>query len=133
MEATNERVIYRSGSTVVTDTRANVSGQSYDLSNAAGVSLVRPNIPRWLGGVLITVGIILLIVGYIVWEGIFLTPMLGGSVLIIAGAAIYGLVRERYTVTITSNSGEQQQVQFTDGRQAAQLVEAISNAIRTRR
>ncbi|HEU4326585.1 MAG TPA: DUF6232 family protein [Roseiflexaceae bacterium] len=133
MEATNERVIYRSGNTVVTDTRANVSGQSYDLSNVAGVSLVTPNIPRWLGGVLIAVGVILLIVGYIVWEGVFLTPMLGGGVLIIAGAAVYALVRERYTVTITDKDGGQQQVQFTDGRQAQQLVEAISGAIRNKR
>ncbi len=133
MEATNEREIYRSGSTVITDTRADISGHSYDLSNVAGVSLVTPNIPRWLGGVLIAVGVIVMIAGYVVWQGVFLTPMLGGGVLLIAGAAVYALVRERYTVTITDKGGRQQQVQFTDGHQAQQLVAAISGAIRNRR
>lgn len=130
MAATNERVIYRNGSTVVTDTSANISGQTYDLHGVAAVSMVPPVLRRWMGGVLLTIGLIILVVGYFVWNRVFLTPMLGGVVLIIAGAALYAMVRERYTVTITRQDGQQTRLQVPDANHAQQLVEAISNVIR---
>lgn len=130
MEATKERVIYRNGSTVVTDTSANISGQTYDLHGVAAVSMVPPTLRRWMGGVLLAIGLIILVAGYVVWSGVFLTPMLGGVVLIIVGAALYALAREHYTVTITRHDGQQTRLQVPDASQAQQLVEAISNVIR---
>lgn len=54
---------------------------------------------------LIAVGAVLLIAGYLVW-GVFLMPMLAGLVLIIAGLELAAAVHRHYTVRLNQNDGQ---------------------------
>ena len=75
----------------------------------------------------IVLGLILLIAGYLVW-GVFLTPMLVGGVLIVAGLAIAMTVQKSYTVHLTHRDKHTTTLRFPERSQAEQFVRALKQA-----
>lgn len=129
MESANNTVLYHSGNDRVTSTQATVGGKTYDLADIDTVSLVAPVLRREYGYGLAVVGLILLIAGYLVW-GVFLTPMLVGGVLIIAGLAIALAVQKSYTVHMTHRDKHVTTLQFPQRSQAEQFVRALNQAVK---
>lgn len=129
MESANNANLYRNGSDYITSTQATIGGKTYDLADIDTVSLVAPVLRREYGYGLAVLGLILLIAGYIVW-GVFLTPMLVGGVLIVAGIAIAMTVQKSYTVNLTHRDKHVTTLQFPERPQAEQLVRALNQAAR---
>lgn len=127
MESANNTILYRNGSDRVTSTQATIGGKTYDLADIDTVSLVAPVLRREYGYGLAVLGLILLVAGYIVW-GVFLTPMLVGGVLIIAGIAIALTVQKSYTLHLTHRDKHVTTLQFPERSQAEQLVRALNQA-----
>lgn len=113
---------------VVSDRTVQVGNTSYDYADIATVSLVRPILLPLYGWVLAAVGLIVLLAGYFVW-GVFLTPMLAGAVMLVAGVIIALMVRETYTVRLNPRSGEPVLLQFKDGAAAQRTVTKIGAAL----
>lgn len=113
---------------VVSDRTIQVGNTSYDYADIATVSLVRPILSPLYGWVLAAVGLIVLLAGYFVW-GVFLTPMLAGAVMLVAGVIIALMVRETYTVRLNPRSGEPVLLQFKDAAAAQRTVTKIGAAL----
>ena len=132
-ESPNETVIYHNGADRITAERATVGGQNFELRDIETVSLTNPVLNRTYGFVAIGLGIILAVVGYFVWSGTFLTPMLGGLALIIVGVAIAFTARPRYTVRLNHSNGTTTALQFLNRAEAEQVMQAVRAAVaRTR-
>ena len=124
----NESTLYQNGKDVITATSASLGGKTYDLASIKSVSLVAPVLRPEYGYGLVGLGILLAVVGYLVW-GVFLTPMLVGVVLIIVGIAIVVMVHPTYTVNLNSANGQASSVMFADRGQAHRAVAALSKAL----
>lgn len=128
MNATNSSVLYDHGNDRITSTQAIVNGTTYNLSDITTASIVAPVLRREYGYVLVAIGILLLVVGYLVW-GAFLTPMLAGAVLLIAGIAIAITVRKNYTVLLRHRDTQLTKLQFAERVQAEKFMQALNQAI----
>lgn len=113
---------------VVNGSQVMVAGSNYSLDDLSSVSLIRPILTRSLGWGVAVLGLVIGVLGYIVW-GTFLTPMLAGVVLLIAGLVVAMTVREHYTVRINHNSGEPVLLKFQSAAEAQRTVTEIGNAI----
>ena len=128
MDATGETVLYQDGQVVVTNRRVRLGERSYALSDVRSVALIRPILKRSYGWIALIVGIILMIVGYVVWNGVLLSPMVGGVALILAGVVLLVAVRERYIVRFNEPSGGVVELPLADGTQADRVVSALSQS-----
>lgn len=126
MEPTGETTLYRSGDTIVTDRQVRLGEASYPLSDIQTVSIVRPILKRSYGVIALAVGVVLTIVGYVVWNGVLLSPMVGGIALIIAGLALLATVRERYMLRLNGAGGNIAELSVADGGEAQRLAAAIA-------
>src|SRR4029078_3099983 len=106
MEATNETTVYQSGAAVAPNRQVRVGERSYPLSSFRAVTVVPPVLKRSYGVIALVVGIVLLIVGYIVCNGVLLSTMIGVIALVIAGVAIMATAHERYMVRLHGASGD---------------------------
>jgi hypothetical protein len=122
---------YQDGDVAVSDTQLTLGSTTYDLSNIATVSLIRPILNRTIGWITAAVGLIIGVAGYLVW-GTFLSPMLGGLALLIAGLVVVATVRESYTVRMSPLAGQPVLIQFTNPVQAQKVVTAIGSVIAKR-
>jgi hypothetical protein len=129
MEATNETTLYQSGATLVTNRQVRVGEHSFPLSSLRGVSVTPPVMKRSYGAVALAIGIVLLIVGYIVWNGVLLSPMVGGIALVIAGAAILATAHEHYLVRLHEASGGVTALKIADQAQAQHLATTLTQEI----
>lgn len=129
MEATHETVLYQGGNATVTNRRVTLDNREYPLSGMRAVSVLRPIVRRAYGVVALVLGVLLTIVGYIVWDGVLLSPMVGGLALIVAGLAIVATARERYTVRLHEQNGSVVTLDMPDGDQTRQVVDAINSAL----
>ena len=109
-----------------------VSGADYDLSDIKTVSLIRPVLNRGIGWGVAIAGLIILVLGYVVW-GTFLPPLLGGICLIIAGLVVAFIVKPSYTVRMARVQGEAVQISFPTEQSASDALTQIDKAIGQRR
>jgi hypothetical protein len=107
-----------------------VEGQSVDLHNVQQVSLQPPILRREYGYVAIGLGLLLAVIGYIVWQGVFLTPMLGGITLIVVGAVLLWKVQTAYTVRLLRKDGQHTLLQFPDMNTARRALQQLQGALR---
>jgi hypothetical protein len=128
MNSAHNSVLYDHGSNRITSTQAIVDGKTYNLSDIATASILAPVLRREYGYVLAAIGMVLLVVGYLVW-GAFLTPMLAGAVLLIAGIAIAIVVRKSYIVLLKHRNAQLTKLQFPERAQAEQFMQALNQAI----
>lgn len=128
METTNSSVLYDHGRERITSTQMTVNGTTYNLADIATASIIAPTLRREYGYVLAAIGIVLLVVGYLVW-GAFLTPMLAGAALLIVGIAIAVTVHKSYTVLLKHRDAQLTKVQFAERAQAEQYLRALNQAI----
>ena len=77
-------------------------------------------------------GLIILVLGYVVW-GTFLPPLLGGICLIIAGLVVAFIVKPSYTVRMARVQGEAVQISFPTEQSASDALTQIDKAIGQRR
>lgn len=110
-------------------TQVVIEGQAIDLHGVTQASYQPPILRREYGYVAIGLGILLMIVGYLVWQGIFLTPMLGGTALVIVGAVLLWRVQTSYTLRLLRNDGEALLVQFADSRTALRALAQVQAAL----
>lgn len=129
MQAANEHVLYRQDETTVTDRQVIHRQKTIDLNKIQSVSLIPPVLKRWYGSVALAIGVVLLIVGYIVWNGVLLSPMIGGIALVIIGVAILFTGRNYYLVRLSSVGRDAETLQVADETQAHAIASAISAAI----
>ncbi len=129
---TNTQAVYRDGNDLITDTHATLQGQTFDMNDIQSVSVVAPVMRRVYGYAAIGIGLLLLIVGYLVW-GTFLTPMLVGAVLIVVGICIALIVREAYTVRVNAHNGHVTAIPFAKRTQSDQVVAALSKVLAGKR
>lgn len=127
-----ESEIYRNGADVITPRRAVIGGQSFELEGIETVSLTNPVLNRAYGFVAIGLGIILATVGYFVWDGVLLTPTLGGMSLIIIGVVLAFAVRPNYTVRLNRSDGTLTKLRFPNRAQAEQVLQAVRQAVARR-
>jgi uncharacterized protein YjeT (DUF2065 family) len=127
------RAVYQSGNDRITDREAVLQGKSYDLGAIDSVSLIPPIMNRSYGFVSIGIGAVITILGYFVWQGIFLTPMLAGIALMIAGIVIVAMVKPHATVRINHTNGSTAELRFPTRAEAEQIVDALSLALQRRR
>lgn len=125
---TSVRTVYHEGNDTITDTHATLQGQTFDMAEVQSVSVVAPVLRRVYGYAAIGIGLLLLIVGYLVW-GTFLTPMLVGAVLIVVGVCIALIVREAYTVRVNARNGHVTAIPFPRRTQSDQVVAALSEVL----
>jgi hypothetical protein len=130
MQATNEQVLYQQGAATVTNQQVSYKQQIVPLDSIQSVSIVPPVLKRWYGSVALAIGVVLLIVGYIVWNGVLLSPMIGGIALVIAGVAILLTAHNRYVVRLNGASSNLATLEIADEMQARELANAISMAIK---
>lgn len=126
MDVTGEKVLYQNAQVVVTDRQVRLGERAYPLSDVGSVAVIRPILKRSYGMIALIVGVILTIVGYIVWNGVLLSPMVGGIALIVAGAVLLAVVRERYIVRFSPKEGGIVELPIADGAQANRVVRTLS-------
>lgn len=131
MEATNETVLYRGTNATVTNRRVQIGQREYPLSGVQNVSVIRPLVRRSYGLIALAVGVLLVVVGYIAWNGVLLSPMVGGIALILVGLAIYAIARENYTVRLHEVNGEVVALDLSGEQQAQEIAAAINSAVGT--
>jgi hypothetical protein len=85
---------------------------------------------REYGYVAIGLGLLLAVIGYIVWQGVFLTPMLGGITLIVVGAVLLWKVQTAYTVRLLRKDGQHTLLQFPDMNTARRALQQLQGALR---
>lgn len=127
MEPVDQTVFYQSGGDRVTRSHAVVGGKTYNMDDIDTVSVVAPVLRREYGYGLAITGLVLLVVGYLVW-GVFLTPTLVGAVLLVAGLAIAFAVQKNYTVHLNQRGKQLTTVQFPERAQAERFVQALTQA-----
>jgi hypothetical protein len=127
MSSVNNRTTYQQGGNTITSTQVVFGGDRYNLADITGTSRIAPTLKREYGYALIGVGVILLIAGYLVW-GVFLTPMLVGTVLIVVGIAVALLVRRQFTVHLLQGERQLAALPFSTRAQAEQFLAAIKQA-----
>lgn len=132
MTSSREGDLYRNGNDVVTGTRATLGGQTIDLADINTVSLIPPILRPEYGYGLAALGLVIGVVGYLVW-GVFLTPVLAGVVLVIVGLALAFAVKTSYTVRLNRTNGQTTMVNFSDRSRAEQVVAALSRALSNKR
>jgi len=133
VDSGQERVLYRDGNDVITETRAVIGGRSIDLANIDSVSLIKPVLnPAW-GWALVGVGALLAVIGYFVWDGVLLTPVFAGLALIVIGLVIAFMVRPSYTVRITDTSGAVTPLVFASRGPAANVANTLTQAVARRK
>ena len=127
MSRVDNSTLYQQGNNRITGSQVLFDGNRYNLADITSASLVGPTLKPEYGYLMTAIGIVLLIAGYLIW-GVFLTPMLAGVVLIVAGIALAMLVRRNFTVHL--NQGEQQiaALAFPTRAQAEQFLSAIKQA-----
>lgn len=130
MQTTNDQVLYHAGGATVTSQHVTYGQQTVPLSSIQTVSIIPPVLKRWYGSVALAIGVVLLIVGYIVWNGVLLSPMIGGIALVIAGVAILFTARNRYAVRLNGASSNLATLELADETQAHELASAINTAIK---
>lgn len=128
MNTTNSAVLYQHGDDHITGTQAIVNGNTYNLAEIATASIIAPVLRPEYGYGLAAVGLVLLVAGYLMW-GAFLTPMLAGAVLLIAGIAIALIVRKTYTVLLKHRDAQLTKLPFSSRAQAEQFMKALNQAI----
>lgn len=109
-----------------------VSGTDYDLSDVQTVSLIRPVLNRGIGWGVAIAGLIILVLGYVVW-GTLLPPMIGGISLLIAGLVVALVVKPSYTVRMARANGEATQISFPTQASAGDALAQIDKALGQRR
>lgn len=132
MKPSSEPSLYQDGNDLITETRAVLAGQAFDLADISSVSLTPPVLRQEYGYISIGLGLLLALVGYLVW-GVFLTPMLVGVVLVIAGVALLTVVRQSYIVSLNRTNGQAATILFPDRARAERVVAALSGALSRRR
>ena len=81
----------------------------------------------------IVVTALLAVVGYIVWDGVLLTPVFAGLVLIVVGVVVALMVRPSYTVRITDTAGTVTPISFAKAKAAANIANTLTRAVAKRR
>ena len=119
-------------SAVLSERTIQVGNETFDYADFSTVSFIRPILSPLIGWVVAVIGLIILVAGYIVWH-VFLTPMLAGAVLLIAGIIVALMVRETYTVRLNRRTGEPLLLQFKDAATAQRTVTRIGAALSQRR
>ena len=109
-----------------------VSGTDYDLSDVQTVSLIRPVLNPGIGWGVAILGLIILVLGYVVW-GTLLPPMIGGISLLIAGLVVALVVKPSYTVRMARANGEATQISFPTQASAGDALVQIDKALGERR
>ena len=127
MDTAQNTVLYQNGDDRITTSQATIGGKTYDLTDINSVSLVRPVLRPEYGYVLAVAGLVLLIAGYLVW-GVFLTPMLAGGILLIAGIAMALTTKKSYTVHLNHRNQQATTLQFPARAEAEQFVRALNQA-----
>lgn len=116
----NELVFYNSNGVKVTDSRFISGSKTYAMRNLSSVSVGVVNANRTGPGLLFAFGILLL--------------LFDGTMVVGAIAAILGLIflisaKDKYTVKISSNSGEVNGYESTDKGTVEDMVESVNDAI----
>lgn len=133
IDSGQERVLYRDGNDLITETRAVVGGRSIELADIDTVSLIKPVMnPSW-GWALAGVGALLAVIGYIVWDGLILTPVFAGLALIVIGLVVAFMVRPSYTVRITDASGTVTPISIAKAKPAADIANTLAQAVAKRK
>ncbi|MBC8162436.1 MAG: hypothetical protein H7Z42_14595 [Roseiflexaceae bacterium] len=109
-----------------------VNGTDYNLSDVKTVSLIRPVLNRGIGWGVAALGLVVLVLGYIVWQTL-LPPMIGGVSLLIAGLVIALAVKPNYTVRMARAAGEPTLISFPTENSAREALVQIEAAVAKRR
>jgi hypothetical protein len=138
----NDKVLYTDGrDVVVTDSALKIRNTSYRLNGITKLCMwtIRPH--RWPGILLITLGLLAAISGYLnllpaeanvnVDDGYLGANMLAmyvGAALILIGIIALAFSKERYAVRIATAEGEKNAIVSTRRDYIAQIVDAIHSA-----
>lgn len=129
MATAPDRVLYHEGDILVSQTHVRVADQTHRLDDVDSVSLLPPILRRSYGVVALVAGVLLAVLGYLVWAPLLLTPILAGAALALVGLVLTLVVRTRYTVRLHVRSGAVVPLYLEDRAQAQQIVAAITRVI----
>ncbi len=118
---TSEKVFYKDSTVIVTQSRYVTGNKTYIMRNISSVTISRITESRF-GPKLIT------IIGILI---IFISTNLQalGGLLIILGIIWYILIKDSFTVRISTNSGEVNSLRSKDKLYIEKIIKAINNAI----
>ncbi|GEM_PF-4659145 len=129
MTVTSENVLHRHENILVTEDKVIAEDRTYNTSDIDAVALDPPILRRSYGIALLALGIVITIAGYLVWQGLLLTPLIGGIALIIAGIVLMVTVRTRYTIRMKHKDGQTAMLHLSDPTQAEHTANAIDTAL----
>lgn len=120
MEAKEEKVFYQDSQVQVTQSRFVARSRTFAMRNISSVSIFKKEKSRFLEIVMIIAGLICLF---------NTSSLVFGLLLIVAAVLLLFLLKNEYTVRISSNSGESDGFISTDKELVEKIVDAVNEAI----
>ena len=120
MEAKEEKVFYQDNQVQVTQSRFVARSRTFAMRNISSVSIFKKEKSRFLEIIMIIAGLICLFNK---------SSLIFGMLLIVTAALLFFLLKNEYTVRISSNSGESDGFISTDKELVEKIVDAVNEAI----
>jgi Family of unknown function (DUF6232) len=120
METNNEKVFYQDANVSVTQSRFMASSKTYAMRNISSVSIYRKERSKKLEIIMIILGLALTAVE---------SSRVLGIILLLLGIVLLFILKDQYSVRISSNSGEADGFVSKDKELINKIVGAVNEAI----